>query len=144
MPSVFFHASGKTFDIQSLAETNLNPYRVYRVGERAKHRRRDFFYEDSGFSGDLGPDDKEDLNTQINTATAFLKMYGDTISRLAGLEEMRFDFGYIPRKGKDGLQVFVQCEHFSPEFLRECGRLNIGIELSLYAAHEEPETSTDS
>ena len=139
MPSVLFHASGKAFDIRALEGTNLNPYWVFQVGERAKRGRKDFIYEDSGFSIDLGPDDKEDLGTQIEAASAFLEMYGSTISRLTGLDEMCFDFGYIPRKGKDGLQMLVQCDYFPAEFLRECGSLGIGIELSLYLA-DEPAT----
>jgi hypothetical protein len=139
MPSVLFHASGKDFDIRSLDDTGLNPYRVYQVGERARSGRRGFIYEDSGFSIDLGPDDKEDLNTQIEAASAFLGMHGSTISQLAGLDEMRFDFGYIPRKGKDGLQIMVQCDYFPAEFLRECGNLGIGIELSLYLVSEPGE-----
>jgi len=139
MPSVIFHASGKAFDIQSLDDTNLNPYRVFQIGERARRGRRDFIYEDSGFSIDLGPDDKDDLNTQIEAASAFLGEHGHTIGRLTGLDEMRFDFGYIPRKGKDGLQMMIQCDYFPPEFLRECGNLGIGIELSLYLPNETAE-----
>lgn len=137
MPSVIFHASGVNFDAASLAETNLHPYKVYRVGEKSKLGRREFIYKDSGFSIDLGPDEKEDLATQIDAATQFIEKNYHTIQNLSGLDDLRFDFGYCQRRDAEGHTVVVQCDYFSPEFLRKCGELKVGIELSLYPQSEE-------
>ena len=132
MPTVIFHASGPDFDPSLLSGTGLNAYNVHVRGQTAKRGRRDFIYEDSGFSIDLGPDDRDDLGTQIQAAIQFLEEYREVIRSLPNLEDLRFDFGYSPRPDtKDFIRV-VQCDYLPPDFLKACGELNIAIELSLY------------
>ena len=137
MPSVNFHASGQDFNPASLEGTNLTPYDIHHKGQNPNRGRKDFIYEDSGFSINLGPDDLDDLGTQIEAAMRFLELHHGTITKLTGLTELRFDFGYSQRRNAEGYTVLAQCDYFPPDFLRKCGELGIGIELSLYPRSEE-------
>ena len=127
MPSVIFRASGNDFDPSSLSGTGLNGDNIHLRGQKSKRGRKDFVYKDSGFSVDLGPDDHDDLGTQILAAMRFVQDYRDTIRSLKNLDDMRFDFGYSPRPDS-----VVQFDYLPPKFIKACGELNIGIELSLY------------
>jgi hypothetical protein len=132
MPSVIFHASGSAFDPASLAETKLKPYDIHYRGRKSDRGRKNFVYEDSGFSVDLGPDDSDNLGTQIEAAIKFIDDHYHAIRMLTGLDDLRFDFGYAPRKDVKGHIYLVQCDYFPPAFLKRCGELGIGLELSLY------------
>jgi hypothetical protein len=140
MPSVIFHASGSNFDLESLSGTRLKPYDIHYRGQKANRGRKDFVYEDSGFSIDLGPDDSDNLSTQIEAAIKFIDEHYHTIQSFTGLDDLRFDFGYAPRKDQKGYISLVQCDYLPPAFLKKCGELGIGLELSLYTPLKDENT----
>jgi hypothetical protein len=61
-----------------------------------------------------------------------VKKHYSEIKQLKGADDMRLDFGYCLRLDKKGEPFWIQCDLLPPDFLRMCGDLNIGIELSLY------------
>jgi hypothetical protein len=133
MPSVIFHVRGKKFRPEAeLEKTSLKPYRIYHVGDVIKRKRSDFLLKDSGFSVDIGPPNNDDLAGQIKVAAKFVKKHFREIKRLKNAGDLRLDFGYCMRFDKNGEPFWVQCNEFSPEFLKMCGELKIGIELSFY------------
>ncbi len=134
MPSVIFHVSGENFIPETaLRSAAFKPFAVHLKGERMS-TKNDTPWPDSGFSVDLGPDDNDDLAEQITRATEFIDRHFDELKALTGADDLRLDFGYEARRGMDGNLLIVQCDYFPPEFLRKCGELGIGIELSLYGA----------
>lgn len=133
MPSVIFHVRGKKFRPETeLVKTSLKPYQIYHVGDVVKRKRGDFIYKDSGFAVDIGPRNSEDLKKQIKTAFAFVKKHYSEIKQLKGASDTRLDFGYCMPFDKTGEPFWVQCDFFPPDFLRMCGELKVGIELSLF------------
>jgi hypothetical protein len=133
MPSVIFHVRGKKFrPAIELAKTNLKPYRIHHVGDVVKRKRGDIVFEDSGFSIDIGPKDNDDLAAQIKVAARFVKKHFAEIKRIENADDMRLDFGYCMRFDKTGEPFWVQCNELPPGFLKMCGELKIGIELSFY------------
>lgn len=137
MPAVIFQVSGEHFCPETaLSQVTFQPYRVHRKGELMKIRRKESVYKDSGFSVDLGPEDSDDLAVQIELAQAFVDHHFDELKQIKGADDMRFDFGYEPRRRKDGSFFAVQYDYFPPAFLRTCSEVGIGINLSLHLAME--------
>lgn len=133
MPSVIFHVRGKKFRPEAeLAKTNLKAYRIHHVGDVVKRKRGDIVFKDSGFSVDIGPKSNDDLAAQIKVAAKFVKKHFSEIKRLKNADDLRLDFGYCMRFAKDGEPFWVQCNDLPPEFLKMCGELKIGVELSFY------------
>lgn len=133
MPSVIFHIRGKKFRPEvELAKTKLKPYRIHHAGEVVKRKRGDFVFKDSGFSVDIGPKDNDDLAAQIKKTTKFVKKHFAEIKRLKNADDRTLDFGYCMRFGKTGEPFWVQYNSLPVEFLKLCGELKIGIELSFY------------
>jgi hypothetical protein len=133
MPAVIFHVSGDRFEPEDvLSRISFEAYRVYRKGDLMRRGKPGALYPDSGFSVELGPQSSDELGDQIAVATAFIARHYNELKQITGADDLRLDFGYEPRRGKDGITLFVQCDYFSPDFLRQCGELGIGIELSLY------------
>lgn len=133
MPSVIFHVRGKKFQPEiELAKATLKPYRIHHVGDVVKWKRGDIVLKDSGFSVDIGPKNNDDLAAQIKVATKFVKKHLAEIKRLKNADSLRLDFGYCMRFDQNGEPFWVQCNELPPEFLKMCGELKIGIELSFY------------
>jgi hypothetical protein len=133
MPSVIFHVDGKKFKPEvELAKTSLKPYRIHHVGDVVKRKRGDIVFKDSGFSVDIGPKNNDDLAAQIKVATKFVKKHFTEIKQLKNADDLSLDFGYCMRFAKDGEPFWVQCNELPTEFLKMCGELKIGIELSFY------------
>jgi hypothetical protein len=138
MPTVILHVSGDNFDAEkALSQVSFKAYSVYRKGDLMPRGKPNSLYPDSGFSVDLGPQDSDDLGDQIDVATTFIERHYEELKQITCADDLRLDFGYEPRRGKDGLKMAVQCDYFPPEFLQKCGELGIGIELSLYGAINE-------
>ena len=138
MPSVILHVSGDNLLPEAeLEKVTFEPYKVYCKGDLMPRGKPNSIYPDSGFSVDLGPDKGDDLAEQIHVAGAFIDQHYSELKQICGADDMRFDFGYSPRRGHDGLRMLVQCDYFSPRFLLKCGELGIGIEVSLYSGIEE-------
>ncbi len=133
MPSVIFHVRGKKFcPVVELAKTKLKPCRIHHVGDVVKRKRGGFVHKDSGFSVDLGPDDDDDLATQIKVAARFIKKHFTGIKRLKNADEKTLDFGYGMRFDQNGEPFWVQSNKLPADFLKLCGELKIEIELSFY------------
>ena len=133
MPSVIFHVRGKKLSPEvELAKTTLKPYSIHHLGEVVIRKRGDFVFEDSGFHVDIGPQNSEDLKKQTKIATSFVKKHYSEIKRIKGASDMRLDFGYCMRFDKTGEPFWVQTDFFPLEFVRLCGELKIGIELSMF------------
>lgn len=122
---------------------SFEAYLIYHKGEPMKRGKRGALHPDSGFSVDLGPEDSDDLGRQIEVAAAFIDRHYDELKQIHGADDLRLDFGYEARRDRDGLRLFVQCDYFPPEFLRKCGELGLGIELSLYDAEEAEDEPKD-
>lgn len=140
MPDVILHVSGAQFDPDAyLKIVTFKPYRVHKIGEPMKRGRPNATWTDSGFSVALGAKDEDNLASQIEMAIDFVNKHYDELKQLQNIDKIRLDFGYLPRRGEDGLIMFAQFNYFPPEFLRKCGELQIGIELSLYQADNDGE-----
>jgi hypothetical protein len=133
MPSVIFHVRGKKFRPEiELAKTKLKAYRIHHVGEVIKRKRGDFVYKDSGFCVRIGSKNNEDLTVQIKAVAKFVKKHFAEIKRLKNADDKTLDFGYSMRFDKTGEPFWVQSNKLPTEFLKLCGDLKIGIELSFY------------
>jgi Domain of unknown function (DUF4279) len=133
MPSVIFHVSGKQFRPETeLAKTKLKPYDIHHVGDFLKRKRGDIVLKHSGFSVDIGPQNNDDLAAQIKVAAKFVKKHFAEIKRLKKADDLCLDFGYCMRFDEDGEPVWVQTNQLPPEFLKMCGELKVGIDLSFY------------
>jgi hypothetical protein len=140
MPDVILHVSGTHFDPDTaLKKVSFKPYMVHKTGEPMKRGRANATWPDSGFSVALGTKDEDNLASQIETAIEFVNKHYDELKQLRDIDDIRLDFGYLPRRGEDGLTVAIQCDYFPPDFLRKCGELQIGIELSLYHTDNDGE-----
>lgn len=120
-----------------LKKSSLSPYKIWHKGEPA--RRKGKIYEDSGFSIDISEAEWNDLASQISDAEKFLKVNFIELDRLcksAHVDDIRFDFPYNLRINET---FFTQSEYIPPSFLKIIGKLNIGIEMSLYPPSEEDE-----
>ena len=140
MPCVL-HISGKNFQPElALKNVTFKPYQVYKAGDKMNFGKRDAIYSDSGFSVDVGEDDNNwNLSDQIRWAEIFLEKHFSELKLISGADELSFDFGYVPRKGEDGMTMFCQSDCFNPNLLKLCGELQIEIELSLYGTDSKPE-----
>ena len=138
MPSLILRVSGDNLVPKTeLQKVSFEPYIVFCKGDLMPRGRPNSIYPDSGFSVDLGPDEGDDLAEQISVAETFIDQHYSELKQICGADDIRFDFGYAPRRGCDGLQMMVQCDYFSPAFLLKCGELGVGIEVSLYLGLEE-------
>jgi hypothetical protein len=132
MPCIF-HVSGEKFQPEiALQSATFSPYHVYKIGEKVNRGKPGAVYSDSGFSVYVGDKNCDDLGKQIEATILFVQNNLSVLRLLTGAEELKFDFGYKPRRGEDGLTMLCQCDGFEPDFLKMCGELKIGIELSLY------------
>jgi Domain of unknown function (DUF4279) len=141
MPGAVLHVSGENLDPASvLASLSLQPYRVYRKGERIfstgpKSRK---LHQFGGFCCDVSSADGQ-LSIQAQDAVAFLTEHHDDLARLRDevtIDKRTIDFGYWSRL--DGDKVMVQYDSLPAELLRLAGELHIGFELSLYPADRSP------
>ncbi len=133
MPSVIFHVRGKKFQPEAeLAKSSFKPYRIFHAGDVTKCARGNIVFKDSGFRVDIGPKNNHDLAAQIKVANRFIKKHFAEIKRIKNADNMCLDFGYEMRFDKSGEPFWVQCNDFPTEFLKMCGDLKIGIELSFY------------
>jgi hypothetical protein len=140
MPCIF-HVSGERFQPEvALKNATFKPYKIYQSGEKMNFGRPGAMYTDSGFSVYIGAQDNWNLAEQIEATQKFVQDHFSALKLLADAEELRFDYGYKPRRGDDNLTMLCQCDSFDPAFLKTCGELNIAIELSLYGI----ETDVDS
>ena len=125
------HVRGKSFNIDDfLKNTSISPYKIWYKGKPM--RRPDKVYEDSGFSLDISKADWNNLENQILDAENFLKenfIELEHLCKLPYIDDIRFDFPYSLRINET---YFSQSEYFPPSFLKIIGKLNIGIEMSLY------------
>jgi len=133
MPGCVLHVSGEDFQVDAfLADSELQPYRVYHRGEVRGRSEQHF---DSGLSLDVSFADG-DLKAEVADAIRFLSEHEAELQWLRnfpGVTDMRLDFGYYSR------DVAAQFDYLPPELLARAGRLGIGIELSLYhASRSEP------
>ncbi|MDU9047270.1 MAG: hypothetical protein Q3M30_00355 [Candidatus Electrothrix sp. Rat3] len=102
-------------------------------------KRKGRFFEDSGFSVDISDEDWNDISNQIVDAENFLNENFNELNRLSetpNVEDIRFDFPYSLRLNEN---IFTQSEYIPPSFLKIIGRLNIGIEMSLYPLSKDEE-----
>lgn len=132
------HAEGKEFNVDKFLEnSSLKPYKTWHKGELGKRKGR--FFEDSGFSVDISDEDWNDISNQIVDAENFLNENFNELNRLSetpNVEDIRFDFPYSLRLNEN---IFTQSEYIPPSFLKIIGRLNIGIEMSLYPLSKDEE-----
>lgn len=127
--------SGKRFDpVRFLADSELEPYSVFRTGEpRTKTHRANAVYETSGFLVDVSDSSWDKLSGQVGDAIAFLQRHQRTLARLREIpevEDARLDFPIDLRI--DRKNVAAQFDYFPPELVSLAGELGLGLELSIY------------
>ena len=114
-----------------LEETKLPVYRSYEKGQVLPRRKRKVS-EYFGFSCTVSDKEWDDLDGQIEDAIEFFGKYETEIITLRqrhSVDDIRLDFPYECRH--DDI-ISVQCDFLPPELLAMVGKLNVGIELSLY------------
>ncbi|UKN00220.1 hypothetical protein K6119_10795 [Paracrocinitomix mangrovi] len=137
--SCVLRIEGKLFRVDEfLAESKLNPYNIYRLGDVSKFDKTGKSQsETSGCSFDLSKADFSDFDQQIKDSINFLnKNYNELKSVFSfGLKKDEIpviDFGIESRMH----EVEVQCDYLEPELLKLAGNLNFGIEISQYHTSE--------
>ena len=129
MPGCVLRASGAKFlPAEFLARSSFRPCNVFHAGAP---RGGASVWTTSGFTVEVSAASGEELDTQIEDALAFLHRHSDELNRLANmneLEDLRLDFGVSRKNG------FLQSSYLPPELVRLAGKLNIGIEISIYGA----------
>lgn len=132
------HAEGINFEVDDfLKKSSLSPYKIWRKGEPTRISGR--IYEDSGFSIDISEAEWNDFESQISDAENFIKenfIELDRLCKSSNVDDIRFDFPYYLRINET---YFTQSEYLPPSFLKIIGKLNIGIEMSLYPPSEDDE-----
>ena len=129
MPGCVLRASGAKFlPAEFLARSSFSPCNVFHSGEP---RNRASVWNTSGFTVEVSAASGEEFDKQIEDALAFLHRHSDELNLLANmneLEDLRLDFGVSRKHG------FLQSSYLPPELVRLAGKLNIGIEISIYGA----------
>ena len=131
--SCVLRIGGSDFDLDAFFQSSsLIPCAVFRKGKPRssdpKLSRK--VHETSGANIDVSSKEFDDLAGQITDAIHFLKKNQSEIERLrqfAGVEGVTLDFAL---ERDDG---FVRSYELPAELLRLAGRLDISIELSVYA-----------
>ncbi len=133
MPGCVLRASGRCFDVDGfLQQSTLQACASFRKGQaRVAGGRR--ISDSDGLNVEVSTADGDHVPLQIQEAAEFLKANREELRRLVawpGVEEVQLDFGWdFPYQ-----RTVAQFQFFSPQFLRECGGLGIGMEISVYAA----------
>ena len=131
MPGCVLRASGAKFlPAEFLARSSLRACNVF---HSAEPRGSASVWNTSGFTVEVSAASGEEFDQQIADALAFLHRHSDELNLLANmneLEDLRLDFGVSRQNG------FLQCSYLPPELLRLAGKLNIGIEISIYGPVE--------
>lgn len=146
MPGCVLRASGADFDVAGyLAVSPLQPCAVFHRGQPrtpGSPRRND----SSGFNLVVSSAEGDCVPLQVCEAATFVASHRAELARLAvwpGVEALTLDFGWdFPSEG-----VVGQYNYFPPELLADCGRLGLGIEVSVYAVSAkatEERTEQDS
>jgi hypothetical protein len=136
--SAVLRAYGADFAVDSfLADCTLPVCAVKRRGEPVgpASQPNNRCHDRSGVHVLVSEADFDEFVRQVAEATAFLQAYVEEVRRLCefpGVEDVTLDFGIARR------DVFVQCDHLPPEFVRVAGSLGLGIELTQYPIDETP------
>lgn len=130
------HVGSKTCSFRKfLKTTELPVYKSHEKGDKPFKTKPP--YEYYGFSCTFSEKDWDDLAGQVEDALSFLKEYEKELSDLINtytIDDIRFDFPYNCWHTRE---IYVQCNYLPPELLLRAGKLNIGIELSLYPKREK-------
>lgn len=130
--------SETTSFIEFLKNTQLP---VYMSHEKGEERYQGYKYspphEDYGFSCEVSNRKWDNLNGQIEDTFHFFEKYENELTDLIqkfSINDICLDFPYYCRHNS---KIIVQCDYLPPKLLLMAGKLNIGIELSLYPNPEE-------
>lgn len=137
MPGCVLRASGQDFDVEKfLATSPFNSCTVFRKGEPTSARLKKLRVQ-SDFNLVVSDDAIGGRESkQISEAAAFVKANRDELLRLVnwpGVESVAMDFGW----NFDFGQSLALSNFFPPELLADCGKIGIGIEVSVYATTED-------
>jgi hypothetical protein len=129
-------ASGRTFRVDRfLAGSRLKPTSVYRRGEpRSRLRPRGPKNRSSGFGVSVSDAAWSKLDCQVADALRFLRKNRAELRRLAkfkGVESLEMDF---PLDLRIGPEIAVQGDLFPAAFVREAGRIGLGLAFTTYPA----------
>lgn len=133
--SCVLRVGGSGFDVDEfLRHSSLKITKVFHEGERCglSSEVRDL----SGFNAEVSNKDFDNLEGQIDEAIHFVKMHRnelETIKEMSGVEG-HLDFGVESRTGKviDEQEIAVWSICFPVELLKLLGKLDIGIEVTVY------------
>ena len=115
-----------------LGQTKLPISESYEKGDTFSSKRPP--HKDYGFSCKVSKGKWDDFYGQVQDALEFLKKFETELINLmqkCSVDDIRLDFGYSCRLSD---KILVQCDFLPPELLKMAGKLNIGIELSLYSS----------
>ena len=131
---------GEDFDVDRfLVESSLEPYEVYRRGERRfpKSTRNKECNEYSGLKINVSDKGWDDLTGQIDDAILFLDTNSAALEQLVAfpnVDRLTLDFPVDLRI--DGTTIVGQSDFLPPSLLKLAGTIGIWIELSLYSTKE--------
>jgi hypothetical protein len=128
-------AIGRDFDVDGfLKDSPLPPDAVFHRGEpRALGDPGGTKRSASGFNAPVSAAGFDDLDTQIQDATHFLREHEDELRRLGrfpGVEEVCLDFGIARRDGT------AQSDLFPADLLWQAGALDIDLVVTHYSVSE--------
>jgi hypothetical protein len=124
-------AIGRDFDVDSfLKDTPLPHDAPFHRGEPRVSGEEGAKRSASGFNATVSPADLDDLDTQIQDASRFLREHEDELRRLGrfpGVEEVCLDFGIAWRAGAS------QSDVFPADLLWQAGALDIDLVVTHHA-----------
>lgn len=136
-----FHATSLTHSFKDFIAKNPDfpVYQNHDRGDEMSSADETSRHEDYGFSCDISERKWADVEGQITDMISFLEVYTPHLQLLQqeyGITSWRFD---LPYECELTETHFMQVNFLPPKLLALAGKLNIGIELSLYwpSADEE-------
>ncbi len=145
-----FRVSSKNTSFKLFIDNNpeLPVYKLHDKGERPEIGNEESAHEDYGFCCDVSDREWDDIEGQIIDMISFLEVYSPCLRKLKETHDIgdwRFDLPYECRLNK---KYFSQFDYLPPQLIHLAGKLEIGIELSLYWPSKEDtieeEISADS